>query len=70
MIPPEEEVLGMDVGDHGDTEARGAGPDPLEGMGQWDLLDQGDSRGEMDYPPPEAHLLPWDWEYPLYLILT
>ena len=58
MIPPEEEVLGMDVEDHGDTEARGAGPDHLKGMGQWDLwdlLDQGDA---------------WDWEYPLYLMLT
>ena len=73
MIPPEEEVLGMVVEDHGDTEVRGAGPNHLEGMGQWDLwdlLDQGDSREEMDYPPPEAHLLPRDWEYPLYLMIT
>ena len=28
MIPPEEEVLGMVVEDHGDTEDRGAGPGP------------------------------------------
>ena len=63
MIPPEEEVLEMVVEDHRDTEVRGAGLDHLEGIGQWDLwdlLDQGDSREEMDYPPPEAHLLPQD----------
>ena len=67
MIPPEEEVLGMVIEDHGDTEVRGAGPDHLEGMEQWDLwglLDQGDSQGEMDYPPLGAHLLPLDWGYP------
>ena len=55
-----------------DTEVRGAGPDHLEGMGQWDLwdlLDQGDSRGEMDYPTLGAHLLPLGWGYPLYLML-
>ena len=32
MIPPEEEVLGMVVEDHGDTEVRGVGLDHLEGM--------------------------------------
>ena len=51
----------MVVEDHGDTEVRGVGPDHLEGMEQWDLwglLGQGDSQGEMDYPPPGAHLLP------------
>ena len=72
-IPSEEEVLGMVVEDHGGIEVRGVGPDPLEGMEQWDLwglLDQGDSQGEMDYPPPGAHLLPQDWEYPLYSMLT
>ena len=69
MIPPEEEVPGMVVEDHGDTEVRGAGADHLEGMEQWDLwglLDQGDSQGEMDYPPLGAHLLPLDWEYPVF----
>ena len=43
-IPPEEEVLGMVIGDHRDTEVRGVGLDPLEGMEQWDLwglFDQG-----------------------------
>ena len=63
MVPPEEEVLGMVIEDHGDTEVRGVGPDPLEGMEQWDLwdlLDQGDYQGEMDYPPLGAHLLPRD----------
>ena len=70
MIPPEEEVLGMVVEDHRDTEVRGAGPDHLEGIEQWDLwglLDQGDSQGEMDYPPLGVHLLPLDWGYPLCL---
>ena len=46
IIPPKGEVLGMVIEDHGDTEDRGAGPDHLEGMEQWDLwglLDQGDS---------------------------
>ena len=69
----EEEVLGMVVEDHGDTETRGVGPDHLEGMGQWDLwglLDQGDSQGEMDYPPLGAHLLPLGRGYPLCLMLT
>ena len=44
MNPPEEEVLGMVVEGHEDTEVRGVGPDHLEGMEQWDLwdlLDQG-----------------------------
>ena len=71
--PSREEVLGIVIEDHGDTEVRGVGPDPLEGMEQWDLwglLDQGDSQGEMDYPPPGAHLLPWDCEYSLYSMLT
>ena len=48
MNPPEEEVLGMVIEDHRDTEVRGAGLDHLEGMRQWDLwdlLDQGDSLG-------------------------
>ena len=60
MILLEEEMLEMVVGDHEDTEVRGVGLDPLEGMEQWDLwdlLDQGDSQGEMDCPPPGAHLL-------------
>ena len=72
MIPPEEEVLEMVVEDHGDTENKGAGLDHLEGMEQWDLqglLDQGDSQGEMDYPPLGAHLLPLGWGYPLCLML-
>ena len=59
--PSGEEVLGMVVEDHGDTGVRGVGLDHLEGMEQWDLwglLGQGDSREEMDYPPPGAHLLP------------
>ena len=71
--PSREEVLGMAVEDHGDTEVRGVGLDPLEGMeqwGLWDLLGQGDSQGEMDYPPPGAHLLPRDWEYALYSMPT
>ena len=70
--PPKEEVLGMVVEDHGDIEDRGAGPDHLEGMEQWDLwglLDQGDSQGEMDYPPLGAHLLLLGWGYPLCLML-
>ena len=69
MNPPEEEVLGMVIEDHEDTEVRGVEPEHLEGMEQWDLLDQGDSWGEMDYPPLGAHLLPLDWGYPLYLML-
>ena len=72
MIPLEEKVLGMVAEDHGDIEDRGAGPDHLEGMEQWDLcglLDQGDSQGEMDYPPLGAHLLPLGWGYPLCLML-
>ena len=72
MNPPEEEVLGMVLEDHGNTEVRGAGPDHLEGMEQWDLwdlLDQGNSQGEMDYRPLGAHLLPLGWGYPLYLML-
>ena len=72
MIPPEEEVPGMVIDDHGDTEARGAEPDHLEGIEQWDLwglLGQGDSQGEMDYPPLGAHLLPLDWGYPLCSML-
>ena len=46
---------------------------PQEGMEQWDLWDllgQGDSQGGMGYPPPGAHLLPRDWAYPLYSMLT
>ena len=46
MIPLEEEMLGIVIEDHGDTEVRGAGPGHLEEMEQWDLwglLDQGDS---------------------------
>ena len=39
MIPLEEELLEMVVGDHVDTEVRGAGSDHLEGMDQWDLWD-------------------------------
>ena len=73
MISLEEEVPGTVVEDHGDIEARGVGPDPLEGMEQWDLwglLDQGGSQGEMGYQPPGAHLPPRDWEYPLCLMLT
>ena len=73
MIPPEEEVLGMVVEDHEDIEVREVGPDHLAEMEQWDLwglLGQGDPQGEMDYPPPGAHLLPRDWEYPLYSMLT
>ena len=72
MIPPEEEVLGMVIEDHEDTEVRGAGPGHLEEMEQldlWGLLDQGDSQGEMDCPPLGAHLLPLDWGYPLCLML-
>ena len=72
MILLEEEMLEMVVEDHEDIEARGVGPDHLEEMEQWDLgdlLDQGDSQGEMDCPPPWAHLLPPDWEYLLYLML-
>ena len=72
MILLEEEMLEMVVGDHEDIEARGVGPDHLEEMEQWDLgdlLDQGDSQGEMDCPPPQALLLPLGWEYLLYLML-
>ena len=61
-------MLEMVVGDHEDIEARGVGPDHLEGMEQWDQwdpLDQGDSQEGMDYPPPGVHSLPQDWEYPL-----
>ena len=72
MIPPEEEVLGMVVEDHEDTEVRGVGPDHMEEMEQgdlWGLLGQGDSQGEMNYPPLGAHLLPLYWGYPLCLML-
>ena len=71
MSPLEEEVLGMVIGDHGDIEVRGVGPDHLEGMEQWDLwdlLDQVDSRGEMGYPPRGAHLLPLDMENSLHYL--
>ena len=57
----------MVVEDHKDKEAKGVGPDHLEGMEQWDrwdLLDEGDSQEGMDYPPLGTHSLPWDWEYP------
>ena len=57
MNPPEEEVLGMVIEDHEDTEVTGVGPDHLEGMEQWDLwdlLDQGDSQvsgpNHIDFP--------------------
>ena len=60
-ILPRKEMLGMAVGDHEDIEAKGVGLGHLEGMeqwDQWDLLDQGDSQGGMDYPPREDHSLP------------
>ena len=69
---PNDPSGGGSAGDHEDTEVRGAGPDHLEGMDQWDLwglLDQGDFQGEMDCPPLGAHLLPLDWGYPLCLML-
>ena len=68
MIPLEEEMLEMVVGDHEDIEVRGVGLDLLEGMeqwDQWDLSDQGDSQEGMDYRPLGVHSLPRDWEYPL-----
>ena len=61
MILLKEEMLEMVVGDHEDIEARGVGLDHLEGMerwDQWDLLDQGDSKEGMDYPPLGDHSLP------------
>ena len=73
MILPEEEMPEMVVEDHGDIEVKGVGLDHLEEMeqwDQWDLLDQGDSQEGMDHPPPGAHSLPWDWEYPLCSMLT
>ena len=73
MILLEEEVPEMVVEDHRDIEVKGVGPDHLEGMEQWDRwdpLDQGDSQEGMDHPPPGAHSLPRDWEYPLCLMLT
>ena len=73
VIPLKEEAPVMVVEDHGDIEVRGVGPDHLEEMEQWDLwglLGQGDSQGEMDCPPLGAHLLPRDWECPLYSMLT
>ena len=72
MILLEEEMLEMVVGDHEDIEVRGVGLVHLEEMEQWDLwglLDQGDSQGEMDCPPPWALLLPLGWEYLLYFML-
>ena len=72
MILLEEEMLEMVVGDHEDTEIRGVGPDPQEGIEQWDLwdlLDLDDSQGEMDCPPPRAHLLLLGWEYLLCSML-
>ena len=61
MILLEKEMLEMVVGDHEDIEVKGVGLDHQEGMeqwDQWDLLDQGDSQGGMDYPPLGAHSLP------------
>ena len=72
MILLEEEILKMVIEDHEDTEVRGVGPDPLEGMEQWDLwdlLDLGDFQGEMDCPPLVAHLLLLGWKYLLCLML-
>ena len=72
MILLEEKMLEMVIGDHEDTEVRGVGPVHLEEMEQWDLwglLDQEDSQGEMDCPPPGVQLLPLGWEYLLYLML-
>ena len=68
MILPEEEMPEVVIEDHGDIEVKGVGLDHLEGMEQWDRwdpLDQGDSQERMDHPPPGAHSLPQDWEYPL-----
>ena len=73
MILLEKEMLEMVVGDHEDIEVKGVGLDHLEGMEQWDrwdLFDQGDSQGEMDYPPLGAHSLPRGWEYPLHSMPT
>ena len=73
MILLEEEVPEMVIEDHGDIEAKGVGPDRLEGMEQWDQwdpLDQGDSKKGMDHPQLGAHSLPRDWEYPLCSMLT
>ena len=73
MILLEEEMLEMVIGDHEDIEAKGVGPDHLEGMEQWDRwdpLDQGDFQEEMDCPPLGAHSLPRDWEYPLHSMQT
>ena len=61
MILLEKEMLEIVVGDHEDIEVKGVGLDHLEGMGQWDqwdLLDQRDSQGGIDYPPLGAHSLP------------
>ena len=73
MILLEEEMLKMVIGDHEDIEARGVGPDHLEGMEQWDQwdpLDQGDSQEGMGSPPLGVHSLPQDWEYPLLSMQT
>ena len=73
MILLEKEMLEMVVGDHEDIEVKGVGLDHLEGMEQWDrwdLLDQGDSQGEMDYPLLGAHSLPRGWEYPPHSMPT
>ena len=53
-ILPRKDMLEMAVEDQEDIEVREVGLDHLEEMeqsDQWDLLDQGDSREGMDYPP-------------------